>query len=132
LILVDTSVLIDFLKGQDNPTVQKLVQIIDRDIPFGISPLIFLEVLQGAASDKDFEVLWEYLGCQAFYDLTDGRESYARAAKIFADLRKKGMPVGGSVDCLIAQTAIDNDLYLIHNDADFVRIKKVSSLKTWG
>ena len=131
MILVDTSVLIDFLKGQDNPPGQKFVQIIDRDIPFGISPLIFLEVLQGAASAKDFELLREYLECQAFYDLSDGRESYARAAKIFADLRKKGMPVGRYIDCLIAQTAIDNDLYLLHNDADFDRIKKVSSLKTW-
>jgi len=131
VILVDTSVLIDFLKGQDNPPVQKFVQVIDREIPFGISPLIFLEVLQGAAAEKDFKLLRQYLQSQAFYDLRDGRDSYARAAWISLELRRKGMAVGSSVDCLIAQTAIDNDLYLLHNDSDFDRIKQVSRLKTW-
>ena len=131
MILVDTSVLIDFLKGQDNPSVQGLLQIIDRDIPFGISPIIFLEILQGAATESDFKLLKEYLGSQVFYDLKDRRESYARAAKMSAELRRKGMAIKSSIDCLIAQTAIDNDLYLLHNDSDFDRIKKVAPLKTW-
>jgi len=131
VILVDTSVLMDFLRGEDNSAVQKLFEIIDRDIPFGISPIIFMEVLQGAATKRDFDILREYLGCQAFYDLKEGRESYARAAKMSLDLRREGMAVRSSNDCLIAQAAIDNDLYLLHNDVDFDRIKKVSPLKTW-
>jgi predicted nucleic acid-binding protein len=131
VILVDTSVLIAFLKGQDNLAVQKMFQVIDRDIPFGISPVIFLEVLQGAATERDFKLLREYLGSQAFYDLKDGRESSARAAKMSIELRRKGMAVRSSIDFLIAQTAIDNDLYLLHSDSDFDRIKQVSSLKTW-
>ncbi len=131
MILVDTSVLVDFLKGVDNPAAQKMFQVIDRDIPFGISPVIFLEVLQGAATERDFKLLRDYLGSQAFYDLKDGRESSARAAKMSLELRRKGMAVGSSIDFLIAQTAIDNDLYLLHNDSDFDRIKRVSPLKTW-
>jgi predicted nucleic acid-binding protein len=131
VILVDTSVLIDFLKDQDNPAVQRLVQAIDREIPFGISPHIFLEVLQGAATERDFKLLKKYLGSQAFYDLKDARESSARAARISVELRRKGMTVAGSIDLLIAQTAIDNDLYLLHNDSDYDRIKQVSRLKTW-
>jgi predicted nucleic acid-binding protein len=131
VILVDTSVLVDFLKGVDNPAAQKMFQIIARDIPFGISPVIFLEVLPGAATERDFKLLRDYLGSQAFYDLKDGRESSAQAAKMSLELRRKGMAVGSSIDFLIAQTAIDNDLYLLHNDSDFDRIKRVSSLKTW-
>lgn len=131
MILVDTSVLIDFLKGQDNLAVHKFSQVIERDIPFGISPVIFLEVLQGAATDTDFKVLKEYLGSQVFYDLKERRESSARAAKMSIELRRKGMAIKSTIDFLIAQTAIDNDLYLLHNDSDFDRIKKVSSLKTW-
>ncbi|MGB7296918.1 MAG: PIN domain nuclease [Candidatus Aminicenantales bacterium] len=131
MILVDTSALIDFLKGEDNPAVQRLLQVIDREIPFGISPLIFLEVLQGAATEKDFKRLSEYLQSQAFYDLKDGRESIARAARMSFELRRKGMALRSSIDLLIAQTAIDNDLYLLHNDSDFDRIKQVSRLKTW-
>jgi predicted nucleic acid-binding protein len=132
VILVDTSVLIDFLKGEDNPAVQKFLQVIEREIPFGICPLVFLEVLQGAATEKDFNLLREYLQSQAFFDNKDGRESMAQAAKIGFELRRKGKAVGSSIDLLIAQTAIDNDLYLLHNDSDFDRIKKVSRLKTWG
>lgn len=131
MILVDTSVLIDFLKGEDNQAVEKFLQIIDRDIPFGICPLVFLEVLQGAATEKDFELVREYLQSQAFFDLKDGRESIAQAARISFELRRKGKAVGSSIDLLIAQTAIDNDLYLLHNDSDFGRIKQVSRLKTW-
>ena len=41
------------------------------------------------------------------------------------------MSVGSSVDCLIAQTAIEHDLFLLHNDSDFDRIAKVSSLKAY-
>jgi predicted nucleic acid-binding protein len=131
VILVDTSVLIGFFKGEDNPPVQKLVRVIDRDIPFGISTLVFLEVLQGAATKTDFKLLRQYLQSQVFYDLKDGRAAYARAAQMSFELRRRGMAVGSSVDILIAQTAIDNDLYLLHNDSDFERIKQVSRLKTW-
>jgi predicted nucleic acid-binding protein len=131
VILVDTSVLIDFFKGRDNPAVQKFARVIERGIPFGISPAVFLEVLQGAATDRDFKRLRDYLGSQAFYDLKDRRESSARAARMSLELRREGMAVKGTIDFLIAQTAIDNDLYLLHNDSDFDRIKKVSSLKTW-
>ena len=131
MILVDTSVLIDYLKGQVNPAVQKLVQVIERDIPFGISPIILMEVLQGAATERDFKLLEEYLGSQTFYEPKDGRKSYARMAKLAIELRRRGMAVKSSMDCLIAQTAIDNDLYLLHNDSDFERIRKVSPLKIW-
>ena len=131
MILVDTSVLIDYLRGKDSQPAQRLADIIDRDIPFGISPAIFLEVLQGAATQKDFDLLKEYLGSLPFYDLRDIRESAARAAKMDVDLRRKGIAVKSTIDFLIAQTAIDNDLYLLHNDADFDRIMQVSPFKTW-
>lgn len=131
MILVDTSVLIDFLKGEDNPAVQRFLQVIDREIPFGICPLVFLEVLQGAATEKDFNLLREYLQSQAFFDVQDGRESITQAARVSFELRRKGKAVGSSIDLLIAQTAIDNDLYLLHNDSDFDRIKQASRLKTW-
>jgi predicted nucleic acid-binding protein len=131
VILVDSSVLIDFLEGRENVQVSRLIEVLDRDVPFGICPLTMLEVLQGAATEKDFATLREYLGSQRVYDLAGGVESYAAAAKIFFDLRKKGMSVGSSMDCLIAQTAIEHDLFLLHNDSDFDRIAQVSPLKVY-
>jgi predicted nucleic acid-binding protein len=131
VILVDTSVLIEFLRGKDSPQTQKLDEIIDRDIPFGICPFIYLEVLQGAATQKDFDLLKDYLGSLAFYDLRDVRDSAARAAKISFELRRKEISVKSTIDFLIAQTAVDNDLYLLHNDSAFDNIAQVSALKFW-
>jgi hypothetical protein len=132
VILVDSSVLIDFLEGRENSPVSRFIEVLDRGIPFGISPITILEVLQGAATEKDFSMMRDYLGSQTVYGLEEGLESYAGAAKIFFDLRRKGMSVRSSVDCLIAQTAIEHGLLLLHNDSDFDRIAQVSSLKIYG
>jgi hypothetical protein len=78
-----------------------------------------------------FKVLRDYLKSQTIFELRDGLASYLAAAKIFFDLRRRGMTVGSSVDCLIAQTAIEHGLHLLHNDSDFDRIAKVSALKIW-
>ena len=131
MILVDTSVLIDYLKGRDAPHTRSLAEIIDRDIPFGICPVVFLEVLRGAATPADFSLLQEYLGSLTFYDLRDARESAARAAETSLKLCRKGIAVKSTIDFLIAQTAIDNDLYLIHSDSDFDRIAEAAPLKIW-
>lgn len=76
-------------------------------------------------------LLQEYLGSQTFYEPKDRHETYARTAKMTAELRRRRMAVKNSIDCLIAQTEIDNDLYLLHSDSDFERISKVSPLKVW-
>jgi predicted nucleic acid-binding protein len=132
VILVDSSVLIDYLEGRENSPVSRFIEVLDHGIPFGISPVTILEVLQGAATEKDFSTMRDYLGSQTVYGLEGGLESYAGAAKIFFDLRRKGMSVRSSVDCLIAQTAIEHGLLLLHNNSDFDRIAQVSSLKIYG
>ncbi len=129
MILVDSSVLIDYLEGHENPAVDRFIEVLDRDIPFGLSPLTVVEVLQGAATAKDFETLRGYLSSQSIYDLAGGLDSYIAASRLYFDLRKKGISVSSSVDCLIAQTAIEHDLFLLHNDSDFERIARVSPLK---
>lgn len=131
MILVDSSVLIDYLEGREGAAVARFGEILERDIPFGLSPLTVLEVLQGAATPKDFDRLRDYLGSQTLYGLCRGLDSYVAAARIFFDLRKRGMTVSGSVDCLIAQTAIEHGLSLLHSDSDLDRIAKVSPLKIY-
>jgi predicted nucleic acid-binding protein len=131
MILVDTSVLIDYLEGHDSHAARRFGEVLDRGIPFGISPITCMEVLQGAATERDFSLLGEYLGSQTFYGLNQGPRSYAAAAKIYFKLRKTGHSFGSSVDCLIAQTAIEHGLLLLHNDSDFDRIAKVAPLKMW-
>jgi len=132
MILVDTSVLIDYFKGVENKPVKKFHQILDSNIPFGISHFIYMEVLQGSQTDKDFNLLKKYLITQTFYELKSGRESYAEAARMYLQLRKKGVTVKSTIDCLIARIAVENELFLLHNDADFDRIAKHFPLKIWN
>ncbi|MBE0427655.1 MAG: PIN domain nuclease [Nitrospirae bacterium] len=127
MILVDTSVMIDYLMGNENDAMYKFQYILDNNIPFGINPFIYQEVLQGVRTEKDFDKVKKYLDTQRFYSLKDEKESFASAAKIYFRCRKKGITVNSTIDCLIARTAVENNLYLLHNDSDFDNIARVVS-----
>ncbi len=126
MILVDTSVLIPYLTGQKNDSVEKMEMIIDQDIIFGINVYIYQELLQGTKSKEDFGKLKTYLDTMTFFNLSS-RQSYADAAAIYFKCRRNGVTVRSTIDCLIAQTAIEHDLELLHNDNDFNMISEVIS-----
>jgi predicted nucleic acid-binding protein len=129
MILVDTSVLIDFLKGNDCKETRKLKKILKQKIPFGITSFIYQEVLQGAKSQQEYSLLKSYLETQHFIHPLHSVETYAQAAKIYCECRRMGITIRSSIDCLIAQIAIEHDLLLLHNDSDFKAIARVFSLK---
>jgi predicted nucleic acid-binding protein len=132
VVLVDTSVMIGYLQGAENDAVLRFQYVLDNNIPFGINSLIYQETLQGVKTEKDFERVKKYLNTQRFYFLKDEKESYASAAKIYFRCRKKGLTIGSTIDCLIAQTAIENNLLLLHNDSDFDNIAKISDLNIFN
>ena len=127
MILVDTSVMIDYLSDNENDAMLKFQYVLENNIPFGINPFVYQEVLQGVKTEKDFDMAKRYLDTQRFYSLKDEKESFASAARIYFKCRKKGITIGSTIDCLIAQTAIENSLFLLHNDSDFDNIAKVIS-----
>lgn len=129
MILVDSSVLIPFLRGDNGERVDRFSFILESAIPYGISSLIYQEVLQGVKDEKEFKSVKEYLGSQRFYGLKDAKRSYEEAAMIYYKCRKRGVTIGSTIDCMIAQTAIENNLLLLHQDKDFVRMKHVAPLR---
>lgn len=130
MILVDTSVLIDYLKGAETTVTSAFGKIIENGIPYGINELIYLEVLQGARTIAEFQKLQEYLETIPFYYLNLGKESYERAAQLNITCRQFGLTMRSTIDLLIAQTAIENDLFLLHNDRDFTNMAKaITALK---
>lgn len=131
MVLVDTSVLIDFFKGNNNHSVIKFNDIITQNIPFGIAPFTYLELLQGSKNEKEFKLLEEYLITQTFYHLKDQIKSYSEAAKIRLTCKKKGITIKSTIDFLIVQTAIEHNLFLLHSDKDFDKISKVVDLKIY-
>lgn len=125
MVLIDTSVLIDFLKGASNEAVTSLDEILARQIPYGINHFIYQEILQGVRNQSEFNKLKSYLETIPFYNLPNRKESYEKAAYLNILCRQSGVTVRSTIDLLIVQTAIDNDLYLLHKDNDFVNIAKV-------
>lgn len=129
MVFVDTSVMIDYLNGSENDSTRRFQYILDNNITFGINSFVYQEVLQGVKSEKDFERVKKYLDTQRFYGLNDYKESYAAAARIYYGCKKKGITINSTIDCLVAQTAIENNLFLLHNDSDFDRMSKIAGLK---
>jgi hypothetical protein len=131
MILADTSVLIDFLKGSNTDSCDKFKSILQQGIPFGINSFIFQGVLQGAKSEKEYRLLRQYLETQRFYHPKDPIDSFAKAARIYFKCRKKGLTIRSTIDCIIAQIAMEHDLFLLHSDNDFDAMASVIPLKIY-
>ena len=125
MVLVDTSVLIGFFKKIEGVQYNKMDYIIDNNIPFGICNYVYQELLQGSRNIQEYELLKEYLDTLPFYDLLYGKQSFGNAASMYMNCRKKGITVRSTIDLLIAEIAIENNLYLLHNDIDFENITKI-------
>ena len=131
MILVDTSVLIDLFKGNDNDAVGDFRKIVQQQVPFGISSVIYQEILQGARTRKEYATLNEYLVNQRFFNPKDHLVSYAGAAEIYFNCRKNGIAIRSTIDCLIAQIALEHDLLILHNDKDFTAISRLTGLRIY-
>ena len=127
MILVDTSILIGYFKGLKEEPYEKFDNIIDQNIHFGICNYVYQEVLQGAKDNTEFNLLKEYLNTMYFYDVRFGKKSYENAALLYFKCRKAGITPRSTIDLIIVQIAIDNNLSLFHNDKDFVQIAKVTN-----
>lgn len=127
MYLIDTSVWVNIFRDKTGIKRQKLENIME-DNPFFLTHFIQMELLQGAKNEQEWKLLETYLQEQDY--LPENNTIFVNSARIFYDLRRKGLTVRSSIDCCIAQLAITYDLILIHNDRDFETIKKVRNLPT--
>lgn len=129
MILVDTSVWIDFLRGRNTPYRSMLHDLIAGDEDLCITGIILTEILQGIRDDRANSETREYLLDYPVYDVS-GVTTYIEAANIYRRCLKKGKTVRRTIDCVIAAIALENDLTVFHNDSDFDRIAACTALKT--
>jgi predicted nucleic acid-binding protein len=125
MILVDTSVLIGYFKDREGGPYEKMDHIIDNDIPYGICNYVYQELLQGSRNEQEFKLLKEYLNTLPFYELRYGKQSFENAALIYINCRKKGITIESTIDLIITEIALENNLYILHDDIDFLHISKV-------
>lgn len=126
MVLVDTSVWIDLFRNRSGPSVARLRRILDDAEPFALMPVIVQEILQGAADEREYSLLHEYLTSQRLVEPADALIAHCNAARLLFDCRRRGFTPRSAIDCLIAQVAIEHRLYLLHNDRDFERIAAVT------
>jgi predicted nucleic acid-binding protein len=128
-LIVDSSVWIDgFNPKIKTPEKELLQQLIKNDFPIYLCPVIYQEVLQGIRGDKEFNQIKFIFQNYKMIDL-DLIHVTNYAIDLYRHLRKKGITIRKSIDCLIASYAILCDMYLLHNDSDFTQIAKESKLK---
>jgi len=130
MVLVDTTVWIDFFIGRDAPHVAMLQELIESEEDLSLCGVILAEVLQGIRSDTDFTKTKEYLDDLIFLPMR--QTTFIRAAEMYRSLRKMGITIRKPVDCMIASVSIEYDALLLHNDRDFDNIAKHLKLKIYG
>ncbi|MCK5521208.1 MAG: PIN domain-containing protein [Candidatus Marinimicrobia bacterium] len=124
MILVDSSVLINFFSGKTNKQSILFEELLISNLEFGICPEIYQELLQGAKSNREFKQLNDYLSTQTIYTLQSGLFSRLQAAELYRKCMKNGITIRSTIDMIIAETAIENNLYLLHDDRDFTLMAK--------
>jgi predicted nucleic acid-binding protein len=128
-IMVDTSVWIDFFNRKNmSPETDLLRKLIENNKQIYICPVVLQEILQGIRDDKLFEKIKKILLKRNMVDI-NLMDVTNKAIDIYRTLRKKGITIRKSMDCLIAAYAIIGKMYLLHKDNDFTEIAKECKLK---
>lgn len=126
MTLVDTSVWIDFFAGRELPHVLLLESIIDSNDQLALCGLILTEILQGIRTDAAYERT--RLRLQPLVLLPMDEAIFVQGADIYRSLRKRGVTIRRTNDCLIAAVALTYGTPLLHADADFERIGRAYPL----
>jgi predicted nucleic acid-binding protein len=117
VILVDSSVWIDFFRGTETAQTQQLDVLLGTE-PLAVGDLILAEVLQGFSSEKDFNQAKKLLLGLDVVEI-GGQDVAIQAAKNFRTLRQQGVTIRKTIDTLIATRCIESGYALLYSDRDF-------------
>ena len=127
MLLVDTTVWIDFFNGRSSPEVRELERLLRQGEVICTCGVILAEVLQGIRDDADYRRTLARF--DAFLFLPMNRQAFLKAADIYRSLRRRGVTIRKPVDCMIAAVAMEHDLPLLHHERDFDPMEMHCGLK---
>jgi predicted nucleic acid-binding protein len=127
MVIVDTTVWIDYLRGAENPHILWLEQELTRQ-RLGLTDLILCEVLQGIRDQASFAQVRDHLLKFHLFE-TGGKDLAIAAAENYRTLRQRGHTVRKTIDCLIATFCLEAGHELLHRDRDFDIFEKVLGLQ---
>ena len=128
MIVVDSSVWIDYFNGKDLPHTAKLANLLGQKEIIVID-LVMVEVLRGISSEKDFKATLNVLDSFRFAT-TSNRAVAVQSAKNYRTLRLKGYTFRKTIDIIIATKCILAGFELLHNDRDFLPCAAHLGLRT--
>ncbi len=127
-MLVDTSVWIDFFNGHRSPHADRLHTAIADGEAIALPGLVITEILLGLRSEAEADNILRLL--DAFGPGPEPtRADHVEAARLFRLCRSKGVTIRSTIDCLIAQLCLRDDLALLTRDRDFTGIARCTSLR---
>ena len=127
MILVDTSVWVDYFRGVDSPEARWLSSAVAADADLCICGVVLTEILQGIGSESRYRKVRQSL--EPLLYMPASQNAYYLAADIYRAARKQGYTIRNTVDCIIAACAITNNARLVQKDKDYITIASVSKLK---
>lgn len=130
MILVDSSVWIDYFRGAKNLQTDALDGLLASE-PVAVGDLMLAEVLQGFGSERDFNRAKAVLTNLEQVHI-GGTELAVQAARNLRMLRGLGVTVRKTIDVLIATRCIEDDLLLLHSDRDFDAFEQHLGLRVFG
>lgn len=127
MILVDTSVWIEYLCNGDQATVARLEALIDAGEDVRITEPIIMELLAGADTPLRESRISQLVNGLPLVPLNPALD-YRAAAQLYVLSRKNGHPIRSLNDCLIAAVAVRTDAHLLHRDRDFDFLAAITPL----
>ena len=127
MVLVDTTVWIDFFAGQTLTHIETFESLLEQEEDICICGIILTEVLQGIRKETEFKKTKNLFNSLIFLPMS--YSTFLQSAEIYRKLRQKGITIRKSIDCMIASVALENNISLLHNDKDFLPIERYCKLK---
>jgi predicted nucleic acid-binding protein len=130
VIVVDTSVWIDFFRDIDAPHVAALAELIRHDAGLAFTDIVLAELLQGARDDRDAARIERRLSSHELFEL-DRADDAGRAGSMYRAARASGHTIRRTLDCLIASVCVRESVAVMHADADFDRLALGTDLQVY-
>ena len=127
MIVVDTTIWIDFLEARGTAFDRHLTELLENDAPIALVDIVYCEVLQGIRNEDVYHRTRVSLLAHPILR-PRSLETFEAAANLYRTARRHGLTVRRSVDCLIAATCLEAGAELYHNDRDFDALARVSDL----
>jgi predicted nucleic acid-binding protein len=132
MIVVDSSVWIDYFRGESNAHTQRLGECLDQPVmEVAVADMVVYEVLRGFRHSKALQDAQNFLLELPMVEI-GGIENALLAAEHYRALRARGYTIASPIDVLLASYCITHDHLLLHRDADFDVMKTLRGLKAWS